>query len=200
TTIAKFRHKMLALIRHIISALVRETYKLHEEIPQGKIIDVCVALYKEKDILINSPTFFGLIFAIIVSLGHQSPGWTDILTREDRRVLYAANATFTRLSNHTDIKVGWVMDPTAVKKVCPQCSSNFDACWSIGFSQCEGLKSRVPSEDIRHIVSLPEYQMDFWSASRAASCKCADTVVDNIELCLDSLYRGLTEKYKVLVE
>ncbi|CAE6448310.1 unnamed protein product [Rhizoctonia solani] len=200
TSLAFSRCKLLDLTRHIISTLVERAYELNNEIPQGTIIDVCAALYKEKDLLINTPEFFGFIFAVIVSLGHQSPIWTNCLTREDRRVLYAANTTLTRLASHADLDVGWVMDPTALKKVCPQCPSGFDASWNKAFSQCDGLKSRVPLEDLRHVVTLPVYRMRFWLANRVAPCKCAVTVMNNIEPRMDTLYSGLTEKYKFLVE
>ncbi|KAH7334319.1 hypothetical protein B0J17DRAFT_672904 [Rhizoctonia solani] len=199
TVVTDYRYEALYLMRHIISALVKKAYELNNEIPQGKIIDMCAALYKEKDTLINSPGFFGFIFAIIVSLGPRSPIWADCLTREERRVLYVANANLTPLG-HAGLEVDWVLNPIRVRQVCSQCSNIFDDSWGGSFSQCGDFKSRLLSEDIRHVVALPEYLMQFWSLSGAASCNCADKMADDIEERMESLYCGLTEKYKLLVE
>ncbi|KDN37735.1 hypothetical protein RSAG8_10003, partial [Rhizoctonia solani AG-8 WAC10335] len=199
-TVTFQRAKIPPLMIHIISALVKKAYELNDEIPQGNIIDVCATLYQDKDVLINSPVIFGLIFAVIVSLGPQSPVWTDRLTREDRRVLYAANSTLTRLSSHTDLDIGWVVDPTPVKVVCSRCSSNFDASWENAFSQCKGLKSRVPSKDIRHVVCLPAYRTRFLLISSTVRCPCSNKTSINMNQRIELLYCGLTEKYKFLAE
>ncbi|CAE6436918.1 unnamed protein product [Rhizoctonia solani] len=198
-TNSAYRAKLSVLMRHIMSASVKKAYELNDEIPQGNIIDICATLYQAKDILISSPGIFGFIFAVIVSLGHQSSIWNERLTREDRRILYAASSILTRLSNHADLEVGWVTDPTEIKVVCSQCSSNFGAFWKDAFSQCEGLKSRVPSEDIRHVVCLPAYRIHFWSIS-SATCQCPNKTAINIDQKMELLYCGLTEKYKSLVE
>ncbi|CAE7079239.1 unnamed protein product [Rhizoctonia solani] len=199
TTATSYRIVLSSLMRHIMSALVKKAYELDDEMPHGNIIDICAALYKEKDLLINTPGIFGFVFAVIVSLGPHSPIWTDRLTREDRRVLYAANATLIRLSNLPDLEIGWITDPSAIKVVCSQCSRNFDDIWEDAFSQCNGLKSRIPSEDVRHVVCLPAYHVYFRSISNA-DCQCSDQISIHLSQKTEALFHGLTEKYKYLVE
>ncbi|CAE6413530.1 unnamed protein product [Rhizoctonia solani] len=199
TSVPGYRHLIFSLMRHIISESTNTIYNSIDEAPHGKIIDLCAALYKEKDLLVNSPEFFGLVFAVIVSLGHTSPVWTDHLTREDRRVLYAANTTLTCLSNQNDLEVGWIVDPTAIRHTCAKCSGNFDSCWEAAFSRCKGLKSRMQSEDIRHIVALPDYVAQFTSLF-AAPCGCSKRFWNQAEQRMELLYRGLTERYKLLVQ
>ncbi|CAE6436910.1 unnamed protein product [Rhizoctonia solani] len=206
TCFSRYRHELLDLMRHILSDLVQGAYELTDEVPQGAIIDICVGLYKEKDILINSPGFFGFIFAVIISLGPQSEVWCNGLTREDRRIFYAAHATFTCLSDHVDLKLGWLADPAAIPEVCTECSLGLKTSWRGAFGRCNGLKSRVPLEDIRHIVALAYYRYHFrsigrsWDPTRNEFCGCDIKVLGVLEEHIESLYCGLAEKYKSLVK
>ncbi|KAL5639302.1 hypothetical protein ACGC1H_006717 [Rhizoctonia solani] len=206
TTVAGYRHKVLDRMRGTIAALVQEAYECNDQAPQGRIIDICAAMYKEKNLLINSPGLFGFIFAVIISLGHQSDVWAKHLTREDRRVLYVAYANFICLGNHADLELDWLTDPAVIKEgACMSCSRSFDFGWRDAFSECNGLKSRVPLEDIRHVVALGEYRHHFRrlgnnTFSFDKCCECDVKVLGGIERRIELLYCGLTEKYKFLAE
>ncbi|CAE6529021.1 unnamed protein product [Rhizoctonia solani] len=202
TTVIDYQHELLDFMRNIISTLIVQNYAFNDATPHNPIINVCAALYQEREVLIDSPGFFGFIFAIIVSLGHRSPIWIDRLTREDRRILYAANTILICLSDHANLDVSWVIDPSVIKNVCTECSSMYDGCWKESFSRCKGLKSRVLLEDIRHIAALPDYRFPFVSllSRRITSCQCLNNMSTQVEQRMESLYCALTEKYKHLVE
>ncbi|CAE6436900.1 unnamed protein product [Rhizoctonia solani] len=202
TIVTDYRYKLLHQMRHVISSLIQKTYEPNKEIPQGNIVQVCAELYKRKDVLINSPGFFGFIFAVIVSLRHKSDVWSKLLTREDRRVLYVAYATFTCLSDQEDLQLGWLTEPDAIQGLCASCSHTVKMGWQDAFGKYNGLKSSVPLEDIRHAVALAGYRYHLRMLGMAAvkSCGCDDKVLGTLQGHIESLYCGLTEKYKSLVE
>ncbi|CAE6421292.1 hypothetical protein ACGC1H_006718 [Rhizoctonia solani] len=202
TKITGYSDNILFRMRLILSSLVMDAYDLNKDVPQGRIIDVCAALYNRRDLLINSPGLFGFIFAVIVSLGHRSPIWTNSLTREDRRVLYAANTILTYLGDQADLGVDWLSNRSVVKSTCSQCSNLVNSWWDKAFLECANFQSRVLLEAIRCVVALPSYHLHFrvLSGGKPLSCQCLNNINADIDRHIENVYCHLTEKYKFLVD
>ncbi|KAH7334320.1 hypothetical protein B0J17DRAFT_672905 [Rhizoctonia solani] len=154
----------------------------------------------------EDPCLFGFTFVVVLSLGARSPIWTNDLSREDRRVLYAGNSILVHLCDHVDLEVGWLLNTTRARKVindCLACSTYLDGWWDLTFGRCNGLNSPIPSEDIRHIARMSDYRKsihDVIMASSRAHCpaKCPERLFAYIDEHVDSLYCAFTRKYKHL--
>ncbi|CAE6418314.1 unnamed protein product [Rhizoctonia solani] len=75
-------------LRHVLDPSIRDPS------------DLCIPLYKIYQDYYDieaSPGLgiFGWMFAYVLSLGHQSPYWRELLTRDDRSILYMAQAELT---------------------------------------------------------------------------------------------------------
>ncbi|CAE6440623.1 unnamed protein product [Rhizoctonia solani] len=202
TGVLKYRWNILSAARLTISKAITMAYPGIGKAPQGNMVNACAALYEERSLRLHNPGLFGFVFIVILSLGHKSPVWEDQLTREDRRVLYAAAMIFTCLSNHADLGISWLLNPTEIKHVCNRCSNNFDSCWNATFSRLKGLKSHVQLEDIRCIVGIPFYLSRFLVAfaSKSTFCDCANKVEALAMKSTDKLYQCFAEKYNLLVQ
>lgn len=156
--------------------------------------------YRDQSLLANSPRLFGYLFAIILSLGHLSTTWNDILTREERRIFHAANSVLTRLCDHRDLEVQWLTQPTIVKDICslPTCIRNFDDCWNSHFVPHQKLDSPIALKDIHQIVQLPIYRYRFAYQSKDWNCKsnCAHKTLAKIDTCIGRVFQGLAAKHE----
>ncbi|CAE7079279.1 unnamed protein product [Rhizoctonia solani] len=213
TTVVDYRSEILRGVQFTLGTLISKAYdssNKSKDISDHITVRLCTKLYKEKSLLVDAPGIFGFVFAVILSLGHRSSVWTNDMTREDRRVLFAANSMFTCLRDHTDLGVGWLLQPTDMRDVikdCPDCSklknTGFKAWWDSGFGQCGKLSSQIPLEDIRHIVRLPHYRNLFSDASsvrRYCGKGCPARLLAYIDEHMESLYHALTKKYQDLKE
>ncbi|CAE6487197.1 unnamed protein product [Rhizoctonia solani] len=202
TTVTGYSDDILVRMRVILACLVTDAYDRDKDAPRGCIIDMCAALYNRKDLLINSPGLFGFLFAVIVSLGHRSSIWTHDLTREDRRVLYAASTILTCLRDQADLGIDWVSNRSVLNSTCSQCSHFVNLWWHDAFSECGDFQSRVLLEDIRRVVALPSYHLRFreLAGRKSFSCQCLNKINADIEQHIEDVYCNLTEKYTFLVQ
>ncbi|KAG8730723.1 hypothetical protein FRC12_020106 [Ceratobasidium sp. 428] len=99
-----FEHDMLAFLYLVLSP---STSSLQDS-QSGFNLETCVGLFKRVGLLESAPQLFGYIFAIILSLGHQSPVWKENLTREDRAALYAAQVHLVRLGRYEGLSLRWL--------------------------------------------------------------------------------------------
>jgi hypothetical protein len=210
TNITDYRNEVLDRVRMVMCGLVVRAYDdpdQSKDLAAHAIIPTCVGLYKKKTPLINSPHIFGFVFAVVLSLGPHSPLWESELTREDRRVLYAANSILMRLCNHTDLRLGWLLDPTYIHEVvkdCDSCSKSpkVQSLWDRTLGKCNGLNSPYLLEDIHHIVRLPDYRQLFCDGFRTWHCSenCREKLLLYIDFHIDRVYCAFTKKYKHLEE
>ncbi|KEP51794.1 hypothetical protein V565_055810 [Rhizoctonia solani 123E] len=202
TTVTGYSYDILVRMRLILACLVTDAYDRDKDAPRGRIIDMCAALYNRKDLLINGPGLFGFLFAVVVSLGHRSSIWTNDLTREDRRVLYAASTILTCLRDQADLGIHWFSNRSVLNSTCSQCSHFVNLWWHDVFSECGDFQSRVLLEDIRRVVALPSYHLRFRELAdrKSFSCQCLNKINADIEQHIEDVYCNLTEKYTFLVQ
>ena len=159
-------------------------------------------LFNDKSVRSKNLGLFGFVFAIILSLGHRSSVWADHLSKADRRILYIAHTDMTRLCEHDDLGVDWLIHPETVMDICtrPECSRNFGDFWSRSFAQCGAMDSAVPLEDIRHIARIPLYRDAFRDGCLTANwqCKqhCAEKTLSKIDARIERVFRTLAEKHR----
>lgn len=169
---------------------------------QGNL-QVYASLYKLKHLVTLNPALFGVVFAIVLSLGHRSSIWTEHLTRDDRTVLLAAHADLTKLHEHKDLELAWLTEPSRVEDVCSQtgCSQAFSKAWDNSFARCKRLDSPVALEDIKYILTLPRHRLEFFKQCRGWDCRsrCAQKSLDKIDDAIRGLFCGLTKKYELWV-
>ncbi|KAF8683323.1 hypothetical protein RHS04_01902 [Rhizoctonia solani] len=211
TSSPNYQGKIIGCMTQIMCTMVCKAYDnpdRSKDLSEYTIIRICAELYKDKSLSTKSPDIFGFVFAVILSLGPHSPIWSNSLTREDRRILYAANSILTCLHKHTDLDVGWLIEPSYIQgyiKDCSECSkhSNFYAWWGAGFGKCKGLNSRMPTEDICHIVRLLDYKDLLCKGSKGRqNCpkRCPERLVLYVLEHIQSSYCALARKYKYFEE
>jgi hypothetical protein len=193
-----FAYDMLAFVCFVLSssATTPSTSK-HTTLN----IDACVQLYKDPSLPTAMPKLFGCVFAIILSLGHQSSVWKDRLSRDERSILYAAQAHLVRLDEHRELSLGWLSRPKSLIVSpgggCQSCQQYFHVLWNASFGQCGTLNSAMPLEDVSKVVRLPIYRQKF-AANWACETKCGtrEETLKGIDVRLEELYAEFTSKYK----
>ncbi|KAF8599766.1 hypothetical protein BDV93DRAFT_609064 [Ceratobasidium sp. AG-I] len=133
---------------------------LAHRLPLSSNLDTCVALYKDRDLPERYPSLFGYVFTLILSLGHHSPIWTSQLTREDRNILYTAQAHLISLGVDPNFELSRLLQPASQTWSfrCTSCTSHIDTAWSTSFAGFGSLNSTIPLEDISKLVLLPSYR------------------------------------------
>lgn len=168
-------------------------------------LDACVQLYKDPSLLGSQAktVIFGYVFAFVLSLGHRSAAWTTQLTRDDRAIMYAAQAHLVSLRQDTKLDLAWLEDPRGsvlLEGACSACLNHFDSAWAASFGQCTPLNSAIPLEDICKVVYLPQYRQIFARIVRADSwdCKsqCAEALLKKLDGAIAFLFFGLAQKHQ----
>jgi hypothetical protein len=172
-------------------------------------LETCVSLYKDPIFSKISDALFGWIFAFILSLGHRSSVWLNDLTRDDRLVLYTAQAELTNLSQHSDLRIAWLIGeklPTfwVFDMCCQECLSHCKTVWSSSFGQVGELNSMIPLEDIRKIIRLCEYRQMFAQGAHFPTWPCwrgcARGILRSVDEHTNLLFRDLSKLYTYCVE
>ncbi|CAE7085590.1 unnamed protein product [Rhizoctonia solani] len=199
----KFHSKAHVFLRYSLSPWTVPSINMYSEF----LVDCYIALYKDPDVLATSKELFGWVFLFVVSLGHESPTWSEKLTREHRLVLYAAEVEMTSLWNSQDLEVDWLVydDDTRwyLDLCCDACWGHCEATWESSFGQVGPLDSLVPLEDIRRLLFLPRFRQTFAKAARSVHwpCKeqCGETVLALIDREIKQLCLGMSRKYEDLL-
>lgn len=152
--------------------------------PTPPYLEICITWYKETAFSGISGTVFGWIFAFILSLGHRSSIWADKLSRDERLVLYSAQAELVNLSGRSDLFTSWIRgedrvqqgnplpEPGAFRKCCPKCLSYCKSAWHSSYGRMGSLDSTATLEDIRKIIRLWDYRQMFAQAVGSSSWPC----------------------------
>ncbi|KAF8601018.1 hypothetical protein BDV93DRAFT_525064 [Ceratobasidium sp. AG-I] len=186
-------------------------------IPQNRvnsILDTCVHWYKDLAMSPQSKYFnriaFGYVFALILSLGHRSAIWTDRLNREDRLMLYTAQAHLTCLQRDKSLDLDWLVVPRTylLEYVCSTCNKKFDSAWDASFGVYLPLDSAIPLEDISKLVHLPKYRQTFAKAVRSEAwtlhCEhkdfqCGEQILEAVDSYTCLSFVSLSDKYQYFV-
>ncbi|CAE6477735.1 unnamed protein product [Rhizoctonia solani] len=107
-------------------------------------LDLCVSLYGNSEVLGINQELFGWTFLLVLSLGHRSAAWSTKLSREDRLVLYAAQAELVKLSEYAPLGISWLAQsrhPTngLLHICCSVCSARCDEAWTTAFGKLGAL-------------------------------------------------------------
>lgn len=169
-------------------------------------LETCISLYKNPKLLAERGTLFGWVFLYILSLGHRSPAWLDKLTRDDRLVLYAAQAELTNLSSRPDLPLDWLtLHEDLISNLdCEDCLPRLEVTWNSIFGRVGRLNSVVPLEDIRRIMFLPACRQEFAQAVHSPSwpCQrgCSNQVLAMYDMGLSGLCYQFSDIHKHFVE
>jgi hypothetical protein len=216
----KLRSSVMNFLQYFISVSVKEA--VEGDATASSNYDTCVQLYKDPVFLDNDPALFGCVFASILSLGHRSFTWTSNLTRNDRRILYAAQVQLVKVSSELQ-SLDWLLQPASrlasFQTLCDYCRQKL---WDSSFGQCGDLNSDTPLKDMSSLARLPQYRqllVKEWEADRAktwfnllksqptssstpAKCKYPPCAVDILLLSIDEhiqkVYEEITHQYKRL--
>jgi hypothetical protein len=172
----------------------------------GLNLDTCVRLFMDPSLPESLPDLFGYLFAIILSLDHQSSVWKTDLTRNHRAILYAAQVQLTRLDQHAQLTLDWLVSPqkAATSRICGPCGRRFKPLWGASFGKLGALGSAVPSEDIATIILLPQCRQMFAKAvqSEVEVCKsrCGEKTLYSVDQHIHYMFSELESEYQRLVE
>lgn len=199
-----YQHEIMTFVRLVLCKLyirLSDPSNLWQESTHASL-SIFADLYNDRSLPTKSPGLFGFLFASILSLGHRSSIWVDNVSRDGRRILYAAHIDLTRLRNHDSLWVNWLIYPASLKDTCPEptCSPSFIDCWNHSFAHCGNMDSSIALEDIRQVVQIPLYREAFIDHCRASSwnCRqqCAEKTLARIDGSIERLFRGLTERHE----
>ncbi|CAE6388932.1 unnamed protein product [Rhizoctonia solani] len=166
----------------------------------------CVGLYrnfKESDI---EPVLFGCAFLNILSLGHRSPVWAGCLTRNDRAILYAAQAQLVNASEGLGLDLGWLSAPRSATpgQLCDKCSTRLLEKWNRSFGQCsKDLGSGYPLKDVSLLAQLPTYRhiiSSGWGSACKQNSRCVPTLLGSVDTHIQQVFTKATSHYKKVVE
>ncbi|CAE6415021.1 unnamed protein product [Rhizoctonia solani] len=163
-----------AFIQYLIHKIVHDIR--HNQGASGcssKIADL-IEIYQGFKKL-DDDALLGCVFLNILSLGHRSQVWSD-LTRDDKAILYAAQAQLTNLPQEfAPGSLAWVTKPDPVaQQLCDACQLRLSGVWDKIFRECnEGLGSNIPLKDVLFLAEMPEYRWALWSEmSQVAPTVC----------------------------
>ncbi|KAG8758552.1 hypothetical protein FRC11_003470 [Ceratobasidium sp. 423] len=165
-----------AFIQYLIHRIVQDIR--HNQGASGcssKIADL-IEIYQGFKKSGDDDALLGCVFLNILSLGHRSQVWSD-LTRDDKAILYAAQAQLTSLPEEfVPGSLAWVTkpDPGLAQQLCDACQLRLSGVWDKIFSECnEGLGSNIPLKDVLFLAEMPEYRWTLWNEmSQAAPVVC----------------------------
>lgn len=194
------QHELLTVMQLVLCAPA--TRPLTSHLSERTIANhqTYISFYKTPHLATSNLALFGLLLAIVLSLGHRSSAWSEHLTREDRTILFAAHADLTKLCDHSDLELAWLTNPAQVKEVCSRrnCSLTFSRFWANTFAQCKSLNSPVPLEDINQILTLPKQRFLFANLCADWRCqsRCAQRTLDKLDASIRGLFCSLAKKHE----
>ncbi|CAE7070199.1 unnamed protein product [Rhizoctonia solani] len=204
----------LAMIQHIISLgssdeTIRRTLG-------DRINDLpCVGLYHNLKTSDADPVLFGCAFLNVLSLGHGSPVWARCLTRDDRALLYAAQAQLvdTPRALELDLPVGWSSE-LGLATACDICKKKYVAGWNQCFGQSyNALGSGLPLKDVSLLARLPIHRHTLWGLTKpgaglasllSGTCEnkppCSVALLDSVDTHIRQVFTKASAKYKKIAE
>ncbi|KAG8731774.1 hypothetical protein FRC11_002379 [Ceratobasidium sp. 423] len=198
--ISTYRHDIFGQIMSILS--LHNSFRSPEQ--RESSLDACVNIYKNPTkFSIKLPALFGYVFMVL--LEHGSEVWANRLNRDERLVLYAAQADLTYLSGHKDLETDWISQRIQFKSTCsPKCNPSFyDAVDSVFDlhsipSKAYSLQSTTPGDDLYSIFHVVSARWFFAENCRKWRCgsKCGEKTLAKFDDCVERLLCGFTEKYK----
>ncbi|CAE6421316.1 unnamed protein product [Rhizoctonia solani] len=172
-------------------------------------LSLCVSLYGSLGVLTISQELFGWAFLLVLSLGHRSATWSTKLAREDRLILYAAQAEMVKLSEYTPLGISWLVQPRQptnglLHLSCSLCSARCADTWDTTFGKLGTLQSAMPLDDVRQLIHLPRYRQMFAKAISSTSwpCKekCGEAILQSVDARINKMCQSLSEIHADLVK
>ncbi|CAE7126355.1 unnamed protein product [Rhizoctonia solani] len=166
-----------AFIQYLIHKITQDIRQNQDSGDYWSKVTDLIEIYRGLKNSDDDSALLGCVFLNILSLGHRSQVWS-YLTRDDKAVLYAAQAQLTDLPQEfTPGSLAWVAkpDPGLVQELCTGCRSSLSTIWDKIFSGCnEGLGSNIPLKDVLLLAEMPEYRWTLWSKmNEIASGACS---------------------------
>ncbi|KAH7334925.1 hypothetical protein B0J17DRAFT_672097 [Rhizoctonia solani] len=158
----------------------------------------CVGLYQNFKASDAESVLFGCAFLNILSLGHRSQVWAKCLTRDDRALLYAAQAQLVNVSAELDLDLGWISAPdsTISRQFCDRCKTMIPEKWEKGFGECnKALGSGLPLKDVSLLAQLPLHRH---SCSQQPACYIA--LLDAVDANIKQVFTKMASKHREIVE
>ncbi|KAF8599777.1 hypothetical protein BDV93DRAFT_609072 [Ceratobasidium sp. AG-I] len=171
----------------------------------GGWVHSCVAqFYKHPTLKTQDPALFGYIFCVVLSAGHQSPLWKERLTRNDRYILFAAQAHLTPLP--ATLPTDWIGDASKISSMvdaqvrpgCFQsCSQRFKNSFNTHFNCRTALTQNSPLTGVTALASLATRRQSLAESFKPLNlqCKCMNQLISAIDVKMDALFTELAEKY-----
>lgn len=203
-----FGDEMCALVRLALSTSAPKT-PLKYQRPLISNLDTCVALYKDPELSKKHPALSGYAFTVILSLGHNSSVWADQLTREDRYILYAAQAHLISISRDPDLQLSQVLQPPEIFPTnffdifAASCRNVIFTAWGASFASLGDLDSSAPLEDVSKLVLLPACREIFANSLRTKHPTCVSgdcgRKLHTVDTELNKLFVRMHRKYRHFV-
>ncbi|KAF8599779.1 hypothetical protein BDV93DRAFT_560076 [Ceratobasidium sp. AG-I] len=161
-------------------------------------------LYKDPTLKQQDPALFGHIFCAVLSTGHRSSFWKDRLTRDDRSILFAAQAYLTPLP--TTLPIDWITDVTKVTSTVDAaersscfhgCSQQFSRSFASHFNCRTELTRDSPLVGVTALSSLATRRQSVVESLKLLKpdCKCTSQLILALDVKMDALFAELAEKY-----
>ncbi|CAE6529968.1 unnamed protein product [Rhizoctonia solani] len=169
----------------------------------------------------NHNTLLGCVFLNVLSLGHRSRVWAS-LTRDDKAILYAAQAQLTDLPHEfAPGSFTWLTKPGSeqTRGLCAECQSRLSTIWSETFGECsDRLGSNTPLNDVLILAEMPKYCRALWSRmdetdlGSSTALSSPPTTLDHTATCsirplvrhvdqrVENLYEQAASRYWAIVE
>ncbi|CUA75569.1 Polyadenylate-binding protein, cytoplasmic and nuclear [Rhizoctonia solani] len=169
----------------------------------------------------NHNTLLGCVFLNVLSLGHRSRVWAS-LTRDDKAILYVAQAQLTDLPHEfAPGSFAWLTKPSSeqTRGLCAECESRLSTIWSETFGECsDRLGSNTPLKDVLILAEMPKYCRALWSRmdetdpGSSTALSSPPTTLDHTATCsirllvrhvdqrIQNLYEQAASRYWVIVE
>ncbi|KAF8599769.1 hypothetical protein BDV93DRAFT_293726 [Ceratobasidium sp. AG-I] len=169
--------------------------------------DTCVALYQDPSLPKTHPILFGYVFTVILSLGLRSSVWTKQLTRDDRNILYAAQAHLASLGDDYFLEFSWISQSPAKNRseyCSDSCTKYANTAWSASFASFAVLDSAASLMDASKLALLPSYRHLFVECTRpvfkSCKCKCARKALRRIDEGIEDIFYAMCCMHEYLVE
>ncbi|KDN42339.1 hypothetical protein RSAG8_06830, partial [Rhizoctonia solani AG-8 WAC10335] len=186
-------------------------YKITQDIRRNQGVGECLSKitelveiyqgFKNSD---DDNALLGCVFLNVLSLGRRSQVWSH-LTRDDKAILYAAQAQLINLPRELlPGSLAWVAkpDPKRVQELCPGCQSILSTTWNQTFGECsKGLGSSVPLKDVLLLAKMSEYFRTLWGKmNEVAPNSCTAMKAPSSSLATSNTSRPTTCSIRPLLE
>jgi hypothetical protein len=172
----------LTFIQYLISTSTKEIVSKADHIDEPP----CAGFYHNLKESNTDPALFGCVFLNVLSLGHRSSVWSTYLTRDDRAILYAAQAQLIDVSEELKIDLGWLSgpDPTISRGLCGGCGVKIKTSWARSLRQCSNaLGSGLPLKDVSILaqIAINRYGLEILTTQKSPyDCPKFEIVANNL--------------------